>query len=115
MREEIEIVPTYINSPSQIQIFIAGDYKQAKEICRSFCDTGFCVGIQKMDYIYTGGEEKGVVINIISYPNVVLSFDSLWIKALDLTKQLIIGLHQGSATIYSDKRLRTLSRRDQDF
>lgn len=51
-----------------IKIYIAGDYDLYRNICRKFCfHIGLCVNIRKCDYIYTGGEETGVIVELINY------------------------------------------------
>lgn len=40
----------------RVDIFIAGDLKQAKQACREWCmDEGACVTVEPAFYIYTGG------------------------------------------------------------
>ncbi len=52
-----------------VSIFIAGDYDKAHEICRAHCDAvGLCVTVTATSYIYTGGEEAGVIVGLINYP-----------------------------------------------
>ena len=80
-------------------IYIAGDYDRAREICKIFCRKGACVSIQKIDYIYTGGEESGVSVRFINYPRFPTSELDLMQNAKELALQLIDGLHQQSASI----------------
>lgn len=52
-----------------VSLFIAGDYTKAREICRAYCDEiGFCVTVTATTYIYTDGEEAGVIVGLINYP-----------------------------------------------
>ncbi len=50
------------------RIFIAGNIDIAKQYCREyFYDNPGCVTITPTTYIYTGGEEEGVIIEFINY------------------------------------------------
>ena len=63
-KTETARVPT-----ARIDIYMAGDIEQAKQVCREFCmGTGFCVHIEPVEYIYTGGEERGFKVGLINYP-----------------------------------------------
>lgn len=50
-------------------IYIAGDINVAKQAAREFCwDFGWCVTVTPTTFIYSGGEEDGVIIGVESYP-----------------------------------------------
>jgi len=79
---------------------MAGDYDDARRVCRKACsENGACYSITKMDYIYSGGEESGFVVNLINYPRFPRTYDSLLIEAKQLANRLSIDLCQGSYTI----------------
>lgn len=83
-----------------ISIFIAGDYDAARQICRDFCDeVGFCVTVTATSYVYTGGEEEGVIVGLINYPRFPKSQAELADKALRLANRLREGLGQESYSI----------------
>ena len=88
-----------------ISIFIAGDYDAARQICRDFCDeVGFCVTVTATSYVYTGGEEAGVIVGLINYPRFPSSQAELAGKAVRLASRLREGLGQESYTIqYPDE------------
>ena len=87
--------PTY-----PVSIFIAGNAAQAREICRAFCfGVGLCVTVTPTEYIYTGGQEAGVVIGLINYPRFPNDPDNLLTLARQLADDLMHGLHQHSYTI----------------
>ena len=81
------------------KIYIAGDYDTARQICKQFCMRGLCVNVSQTNYIYTGGEEVGVVVELINYPK----FASTPQEILDTTKvlagHLLMSLCQFSYTI----------------
>lgn len=83
-----------------ISIFIAGDYDAARLICREFCDeVGFCVTVTATSYVYTGGEEAGVIVGLINYPRFPTSQAELTGKAVRLADRLRVGLGQESYSI----------------
>ena len=96
---------TSTESPTfQIAIYIAGDRQQAKQVCREFCATGFCVSIEAVDFIYTGGEETGLRVNLFNYPRFPSEPEALWAKAVDLADQLRARLFQHSYSIVATDR-----------
>lgn len=53
----------------RIDIYMAGDITQAKQVCREVCmEVGLCVHVEPVDFIYTGGEERGFKVGLINYP-----------------------------------------------
>lgn len=52
-----------ISAPSfPVTIYIAGDCAHARRIAREFCmNEGACVTVTATSYIYTGGEEAGLL------------------------------------------------------
>lgn len=92
---------TPVSCPSlPISIFIAGDYDAARQICRDFCDAvGFCVTVTATSYVYTGGEEAGVIVGLINYPRFPASQAELADRALRLADRLREGLGQDSYSI----------------
>jgi hypothetical protein len=60
-------VPTY-----WAKIFVATDpYTKAavSEVCANYVDSvGLCVTVSDTQYIYTNGNEDGVVVGLINYP-----------------------------------------------
>lgn len=82
------------------RIWIAGDYDDARRAVRAFCSgRGFCATVQRADYIYTGGEEAGVVIGIINYPRFPRTPDELLSAANELAMHVCLALHQSSYTV----------------
>ena len=62
--------PETKSTPAEVvEIYIAGDYDRARDICRQFCvRVPRCVTVSKTQFIYTHGEESGVVVAFRSYP-----------------------------------------------
>ena len=67
------------------KIFIAGPQVIAEQVCRKYClDIGLCVTIDPTKFIYTGGEELGVVIGLLNYPRFPSESKDIMSKARDL-------------------------------
>jgi len=84
------------------RIFVAGDYQVAKEVCREYVVTGVCVQIKECDYIFTGGQESGVEVTLINYMRFPSCPEAITEEAILLAEQLIIRLHQLSASVVTD-------------
>lgn len=95
-------------------IFVAGPYEQAAQICQRFCLTGLCVSIKNVEFIYTGGRERGVEIGLINYPRFPSSRDDIVMKATSLAEVLIREMSQGSATVVASDKTYFISRRIGD-
>jgi hypothetical protein len=95
-----------------VSIFIAGDYAQAKQVARKFCmNVGACVTVTPTSYIYTGGEEAGVIVGFINYPRFPAAPDDIFGKAKQLADDLMHGLCQHSYTIQTPDQTYWFSRR----
>lgn len=95
------ILPTEKACPSYpVSIFIAGDEKLAKSICREFCDKeGLCVTVTPTAYVYTGREEAGVIVGLINYPRFPAAPGMIFATAKALAERLRDMLGQDSFTI----------------
>lgn len=108
-------IPIVARAPSYTaKIHIAGDYAQALEACRVWCETGACVSVAKTTFVYTGGEETGVVVTLINYPRFPATPGQMDEKAIALAEHLIAALHQHSASVETHRTVFWLSRRPQD-
>lgn len=95
-----------------IDIFIAGDIGQAKQVCRQHCyKVGLCVTVTPTDFIYTGGEEAGVRIGLTNYPRFPTTPDELREKANALALNLLDGLCQHSVLIRDPETTLWITRR----
>lgn len=104
-----------IVSPTiRFDIYMAGDFHRAKQICREFCySVGLCVHIEALDFIYTGGEEAGLKVGLINYPRFPSTLDDLRSKAISLAAALRSALCQHSYTIVGPGETVWSSKRDQ--
>ncbi|MDW9481935.1 hypothetical protein GOB57_25120 [Sinorhizobium meliloti] len=107
--------PVSTFAPSiRFEIFIAGDYAQAKQICRKWTlEVGACVTVEPVDYIYTGGEEQGIRVGLINYPRFPTDHDALYAKTRALAEELMIGLCQLSYSIVGPETTEWVSRRPE--
>ncbi|MEY9886083.1 hypothetical protein [Bradyrhizobium sp. USDA 329] len=87
-------------SPFWARIYIAGDLEQAKQACREWCmEAGGCVTVEPVSYIYTGGEEAGIVVGFIDYARFPASPEKIKAKAEDLADRLMMRMCQHSYSI----------------
>jgi hypothetical protein len=96
-------------------IWIAGDYRQAVQVCREFCrDIASCVTVTPTTYVYTGGAEEGVCVRFIQYPRFPSAIAQLEAKARQLAEDLRVALCQGSYSIEFPHEIEWTTYRDQD-
>lgn len=96
----------------RIEIFIAGDIAQAKQVCREFCfDVGLCVTVEPTTFIYTGGEEEGVRVGLINYPRFPTDAETIGARAKALADLLLKRLCQHSYSIVGPETTQWFSRR----
>ena len=101
--------PTYT-----VDIFMAGDIGQAKQVCREFCYAeGFCIHIHPVDYVYAGGEEVGFKVGCLNYPRFPSKPSKLYEKAERLANALLDRLCQHSVLLVSPDRTAWITRREQ--
>jgi hypothetical protein len=103
-------VPSY-----PVSIFIAGDYADAVISCRRYCDeVGLCVTVSPTVYVYTGGEEAGVVVGLINYGRFPKEPPAIFAAAEALALRLIEELGQESASIQAPDKTVWISFRAED-
>ena len=80
-----------------VQVFSAGDFEHAKQVVRSFCSRiPCCVTVHECDFMYTGGEEKGVCVSFRNYPKFPSDAFQIRSTAFMLADELIQALNQRS-------------------
>jgi len=94
------------------EIAIAGDYEDARRTCRQFCESGLCVTVTRTSFIYTGGEQSGVLVRLINYPRFPAGPYEIEEKALKLAEQLRVSLFQDSFTVITPERSTWFTRRE---
>ena len=108
-----ELNPIMKSETHVIKIYIAGDKALARQVLQEYVMRGACVSISDEEYIYTMGNEPGLVVNLINYPRFPKLKRELLAQALELAELLIEGLYQGSCTVVDyDGDSYFLSRRD---
>ncbi len=90
---------TEVSKTHVIKIHIAGDMMLARTILQKYVMRGACVSMAEEEYVYTMGNESGMVITLINYPRYPMTQDELLAQAKDLAELLIIKLYQGSCTV----------------
>jgi hypothetical protein len=98
-----------------VSIFIAGDAKLARMICRDFCDKeGLCVTVTPTTYVYTGGEAEGVIVGLINYPRFPAEPGAIYATANELAEKLCQLMGQQSFTVQTpDAAFWTSYRKDE--
>jgi hypothetical protein len=90
-----EFAPSY-----PVSIFVAGDYYFARRICQEFCDAvGLCVTVTESAYVYSGGEELGVIVGLINYPRFPKEPTQIEAAAIELGMRLREKLGQESFSV----------------
>lgn len=99
-----------------VNIFIAGDYDKAVISVREYCEAiGYCVTVTKTIYVYTGGEEEGVIIGLINYPRFPTGPNEILDHALALGQKLLVDLDQETFSIQNHRNTAWYSRRPLDL
>lgn len=63
--------------------------EEIEKVCQDYCDNnGFCVSVTQTKFIYTKGNEPGVIVGIISYPRFPSDNGELRRRALELAELL---------------------------
>lgn len=98
-----------------VSIFVAGDPAKAGEICRAYCDEeGLCVTVTPTSYVYTGGEEAGVIVGLINYPRFAAEPREIMFAAKTLALELMHKLEQQSVSIQAPDETVWFSMRPAD-
>lgn len=92
-------------------VFIAGDYDECRVALRHWCaDEGDCWALERVDYIYSGGEEAGIRLTRIDYPRFPSTPQELQDHAERMGAHLIERLYQTSCTVVGPVRSVMLTR-----
>ena len=92
------------------EICLGGNYDDALRICKEFCNKeGLCVTVSKTEFIYTGGQESGVIVRLVQYPRFPKEKYEIENICFDLGCTLIEGLYQESALIISPDETKWLT------
>lgn len=81
-------------------IHVAGDYDVARSACREIAyGFGFCFQLHKVDYVYSGGEESGLLIRVINYPRFPRTPEEITKLTVEFAKIIADKLCQKSFTV----------------
>lgn len=85
-----------------VKIYISGSIETVKQACRkNVYENPLCVTIEPVTYVYTGGEEQGVVVGLINYPRFPSPKEEIWARARELALVLLKETYQRSVLIMS--------------
>jgi hypothetical protein len=111
MRPKIQTTTSF-----PVNIFIAGDYDRAVRCAKAYCDeVGYCVSVTPTKYVYSGGEEGGVIVGLINYPRFPRNNDEIIDHAFVLSERLRKALDQKSYSIQTPKMTIWYSFRPEDI
>ncbi len=96
-----------------IRIYLSGRRDVIDQGCREFCEEGLCVTVESCKFIYTGGEEEGVVVGMVNYPKFPMTSDRLDEVARRLAEHLLCKSLQHSALIVNREKSIHLQRRER--
>lgn len=97
-----------------VRLWIAGDFHVAKQLVREYCMKGLCVTVAPVSYIYTGGEEAGILVTLINYPRFPTNENGLVYDAEQLGFTLMEKLCQQSFCVQGPSKTVWYSRRKED-
>jgi hypothetical protein len=98
-----------------VSIFVAGSLHDARVACGAFCDrVGLCVTVTPTNYVYTHGDEPGVIVGLINYGRFPSEPAAIFARATELALHLIDALGQQSASIQAPDKTLWVSFRDRD-
>ncbi len=108
-------MPTFHEVPTYwVKLFMAGNIQQAKKHLGLLCfDIGLCVTVEPTTYVYTGGEEKGIVVGFINYPRFPRKPEELWDIAKGIGNNLRVELNQWSFSLMDANRTWWISYRPE--
>lgn len=104
----------HLKSSYWVRCYISGPIEMVKQCCREFVLDGLCVTVTPTTYIYTHGEESGVMIELIrypKYPNSPGSKKDNWNTMVELADFILDQTHQGSYTVMDAENAITFDRR----
>lgn len=81
-------------------------YDLAYEICQEYVGkVGLCVTFTKTEYIYTNGNEPGLIIGLINYPRFPSTYNEIYNHAINLGKLLMKALGQYRVSIMMNDKI----------
>ena len=89
------------------------DINDLKDVCQKYCDkVGFCVSFTPTKFIYTNGNEPGVIVGIIQYPRFPKPESEIKEKCIELAKLLMKQANQYKVSIVFTDETVMLERED---
>jgi hypothetical protein len=95
----------------EIKIYIAGDIDVTKQVVREFCfEFGWCVTVTPTTFIYSGGEEQGVIVGVENYPRFASDAETLMARAEELASRIAVRCCQKTYMICGIGKVRWVVR-----
>lgn len=90
-----------------------GDIQFVKNYCQEYVEKGLCVTITETEFIYTGGNEPGVIIGLINYPRFPKEDGEVLAEAIQLAEQLMRSFEQYRCSIVTPHRTFLMENEDK--
>ena len=79
-------------------------FEEVEKFIQDWADiTKICVTVTRTKFIYTGGNEPGIIVGFINYPRFPSTPSEIDSKAFQLAKELMYYCHQMGVTIVTPK------------
>lgn len=96
----MQVVDTYT-----ARVYPAGDIETAKRWLRRHCyEHGLCVTVEPTTFIYTGGEETGLVAGLVNYPRFPSTPAEVFERARHIAEALVVECCQTAALVVGTDR-----------
>lgn len=98
-----------------VKIYLSGPISVIEQTCRNECkEIGLCVTVEPVKFIYSGGEESGVVVGLVNYPRFPRGDDAINAIATALATRLLEATHQDSVMVMTPKRTKWITCRKEE-
>jgi len=107
-----ELIPQ-TEAAYSVSIHSSGPREEIKNVCRAECSReGLCVTVEPTLFIYTGGEEQGAKVGLISYPRYPRNPSEVWERAASLAEQLLTKCYQRSILLTDGTKTKLITIRE---
>lgn len=104
---KVEECPAYY-----ARLYIAGPLAGIEQCCREYMLKGLCVTVTPTNYIYTGGEQTGAIIESINYARFPSNEFLIEKNMIELGEKIMMELHQTSFSIVTPNTSKYYTRED---
>lgn len=92
-----------------VRVYMAGPIDAAKAVLRKVCYLeSLCVTVEPTTFIYTGGEEDGVVVGFVDYPKHPSTRGDVYARARRVALAMMPELNQKTALLVATDKTERL-------